>query len=153
MSLQERILFRTFPLMTSQTQPARQLSSMTSSFPSGQNTVLKKTIQLTLQTNGHSTFSFVCVCVSPSDAKKKLRLALCSADSIALPIMAPATTRNGLPDHMEPEGTTPYAFMLQIKVFKFLLAHFFLAGTYYYSSVCFMFKKIDLFFPPNIFLF
>lgn len=39
-----------------------------------------------------------------SDAKKKLRLALCSADSVALPIMAPATTRNGLPDHMDPEG-------------------------------------------------
>ena len=45
-------------------------------------------------------FSFV----SSSDAKKKLRLALCSADSVALPIMAPATTRNGLPDHMDSEG-------------------------------------------------
>lgn len=42
--------------------------------------------------------------VSFSDAKKKLRLALCSADSVALPIMAPATTRNGLPDHMDSEG-------------------------------------------------
>lgn len=42
--------------------------------------------------------------VSFSDAKKKLRLALCSADSVALPIMTPATTRNGLPDHMESEG-------------------------------------------------
>lgn len=42
--------------------------------------------------------------VSSSDAKKKLRLALCSADSVALPIMAPATTRNGLPDHMDSEG-------------------------------------------------
>lgn len=51
-------------------------------------------------------------CVSTSDAKKKLRLALCSADSVALPIMAPATTRNGLPDHMEPEGRSPYAFIL-----------------------------------------
>lgn len=39
-----------------------------------------------------------------SDAKKKLRLALCSADSVALPIMTPAATRNGLPDHMESEG-------------------------------------------------
>lgn len=42
--------------------------------------------------------------MSSSDAKKKLRLALCSADSVALPIMAPATTRNGLPDHMDSEG-------------------------------------------------
>lgn len=46
---------------------------------------------------------FFCV-ISFSDAKKKLRLALCSADSVALPIMTPATTRNGLPDHMESEG-------------------------------------------------
>lgn len=44
------------------------------------------------------------VVVSFSDAKKKLRLALCSADSVALPIMAPAAARNGLPDHMESEG-------------------------------------------------
>lgn len=43
-----------------------------------------------------------------SDAKKKLRLALCSADSVALPIMTPATTRNGLPDHMESEGGPGY---------------------------------------------
>uniref|UniRef100_A0A7N6BBL6 GTPase-activating protein and VPS9 domain-containing protein 1 n=1 Tax=Anabas testudineus TaxID=64144 RepID=A0A7N6BBL6_ANATE len=46
-----------------------------------------------------------------SDAKKKLRLALCSADSIALPIMAPATTRNGLPDHMEPEDNEIVCFL------------------------------------------
>ena len=39
-----------------------------------------------------------------SDAKKKLRMVLCSADSVALPIMAPVTTRNGLPDHNDPEG-------------------------------------------------
>lgn len=51
-----------------------------------------------------SLFFFVS-CLPSSDAKKKLRLALCSADSVALPIMAPATTRNGLPDHMDSEGT------------------------------------------------
>ena len=45
------------------------------------------------------------VSVDPfSDAKKKLRMVLCSADSVALPIMAPTTTRNGLPDHNDPEG-------------------------------------------------
>lgn len=48
------------------------------------------------------------VFLSFSDAKKKLRLALCSADSVALPIMTPATTRNGLPDHMESEGGLQY---------------------------------------------
>lgn len=48
---------------------------------------------------------FFVSCLPSSDAKKKLRLALCSADSVALPIMAPATTRNGLPDHMDSEGT------------------------------------------------
>uniref|UniRef100_A0AAX7TSN3 GTPase-activating protein and VPS9 domain-containing protein 1 n=1 Tax=Astatotilapia calliptera TaxID=8154 RepID=A0AAX7TSN3_ASTCA len=46
-----------------------------------------------------------------SDAKKKLRLALCSADSVALPIMAPATTRNGLPDHMDPEENEIVCFL------------------------------------------
>uniref|UniRef100_A0A672YX42 GTPase-activating protein and VPS9 domain-containing protein 1 n=1 Tax=Sphaeramia orbicularis TaxID=375764 RepID=A0A672YX42_9TELE len=51
-----------------------------------------------------SKFSF-------SDAKKKLRLALCSADSVALPIMAPATTRNGLPDHMDPEDNEIVCFL------------------------------------------
>uniref|UniRef100_A0A8D2ZRY5 GTPase activating protein and VPS9 domains 1 n=1 Tax=Scophthalmus maximus TaxID=52904 RepID=A0A8D2ZRY5_SCOMX len=51
-----------------------------------------------------SKFSF-------SDAKKKLRLALCSADSVALPIMAPATTRNGLPDHMDPEENEIVCFL------------------------------------------
>lgn len=49
-------------------------------------------------------FMFFVFFVSFSDAKKKLRLALCSADSVALPIMTPSTTRNGLPDHMESEG-------------------------------------------------
>lgn len=127
-SLQEKTLCRTFLLMTSQTQPARLLSSMTSSFPSGQtSTNLKKTTQINLQTNGHSTFSFL---VSSSDAKKKLRLALCSADSVALPIMAPATTRNGLPDHMEPEGRKPYLFMLQISVFKPIVGHLIFSGTH-----------------------
>uniref|UniRef100_A0AAQ5XN59 GTPase-activating protein and VPS9 domain-containing protein 1 n=1 Tax=Amphiprion ocellaris TaxID=80972 RepID=A0AAQ5XN59_AMPOC len=51
-----------------------------------------------------SKFSF-------SDAKKKLRLALCSADSVALPIMAPAATRNGLPDHMDPEDNEIVCFL------------------------------------------
>lgn len=37
------------------------------------------------------------------DAKKKLRLALCSADSVALPMLT-HSTRNGLPDHTDPEG-------------------------------------------------
>ncbi|KTG35470.1 hypothetical protein cypCar_00028285, partial [Cyprinus carpio] len=43
------------------------------------------------------TFSF-------SDIKKKLRLALCSADSVVFPIIPPATTRNGLPDHADHEA-------------------------------------------------
>uniref|UniRef100_A0A3P9K0U3 GTPase-activating protein and VPS9 domain-containing protein 1 n=1 Tax=Oryzias latipes TaxID=8090 RepID=A0A3P9K0U3_ORYLA len=51
-----------------------------------------------------SKFSF-------SDAKKKLRLALCSADSVALPLLAPATTRNGLPDHMDPEENEIVCFL------------------------------------------
>uniref|UniRef100_A0A8C9WVL7 GTPase-activating protein and VPS9 domain-containing protein 1 n=1 Tax=Sander lucioperca TaxID=283035 RepID=A0A8C9WVL7_SANLU len=46
-----------------------------------------------------------------SDAKKKLRLALCSADSVALPIMVPATTRNGLPDHMDSEENLIVCFL------------------------------------------
>uniref|UniRef100_A0A8C4IVD7 GTPase-activating protein and VPS9 domain-containing protein 1 n=1 Tax=Dicentrarchus labrax TaxID=13489 RepID=A0A8C4IVD7_DICLA len=51
-----------------------------------------------------SKFSF-------SDAKKKLRLALCSADSVALPIMAPTTTRNGLPDHLDSEDNEIVCFL------------------------------------------
>ncbi|XP_077943009.1 GTPase-activating protein and VPS9 domain-containing protein 1 isoform X10 [Gasterosteus aculeatus] len=51
-----------------------------------------------------SKFSF-------SDAKKKLRLALCSADSVALPIMASVTTRNGLPDHMDCEDNEIVCFL------------------------------------------
>uniref|UniRef100_A0A8C3AE14 GTPase-activating protein and VPS9 domain-containing protein 1 n=1 Tax=Cyclopterus lumpus TaxID=8103 RepID=A0A8C3AE14_CYCLU len=46
-----------------------------------------------------------------SDAKKKLRLALCSADSVALPIMALATTRNGLPDHMDSDDNEIVCFL------------------------------------------
>uniref|UniRef100_A0A3P8WPC9 GTPase-activating protein and VPS9 domain-containing protein 1 n=1 Tax=Cynoglossus semilaevis TaxID=244447 RepID=A0A3P8WPC9_CYNSE len=45
------------------------------------------------------------------DAKKKLRLALCSADSVALPIMASAATRNGLPDHTDPEDNEIVCFL------------------------------------------
>ncbi|XP_051924544.1 GTPase-activating protein and VPS9 domain-containing protein 1 isoform X1 [Hippocampus zosterae] len=51
-----------------------------------------------------SKFSF-------SDAKKKLRLALCSADSVALPILTSTTTRNGLPDHMDPEDNEIVCFL------------------------------------------
>lgn len=47
--------------------------------------------------------------MSFSDAKKKLRLALCSADSVVFPIM-PTLTRNGLPDHADPEGTSNILF-------------------------------------------
>ncbi|XP_061527372.1 GTPase-activating protein and VPS9 domain-containing protein 1 isoform X4 [Phycodurus eques] len=57
----------------------------------------------TAQQHG-SKFSF-------SDAKKKLRLALCSADSVALPILTSATTRNGLPDHMDPEDNEIVCFL------------------------------------------
>ncbi|XP_030630436.1 GTPase-activating protein and VPS9 domain-containing protein 1 isoform X2 [Chanos chanos] len=46
-----------------------------------------------------------------SDAKKKLRLALCSADSVVFPIMHPATTRNGLPDHTDPEDNEIVCFL------------------------------------------
>ncbi|XP_061762830.1 GTPase-activating protein and VPS9 domain-containing protein 1 isoform X2 [Nerophis ophidion] len=51
-----------------------------------------------------SKFSF-------SDAKKKLRLALGSADSVALPIMTSTTPRNGLPDHMDPEDNEIVCFL------------------------------------------
>uniref|UniRef100_A0AAY5EHA1 Ras-GAP domain-containing protein n=1 Tax=Electrophorus electricus TaxID=8005 RepID=A0AAY5EHA1_ELEEL len=46
-----------------------------------------------------------------SDAKKKLRLALCSADSVVFPIMPPATTRNGLPDNTDPEDNEIVCFL------------------------------------------
>lgn len=90
---------RTFPQMTSQTLPARQPSSMTQSSLSGQHPDRSAIIFLLFS---HQFYVFVFVFFS--DAKKKLRLALCSADSLALPILTPATTRNGLPDHMESEG-------------------------------------------------
>uniref|UniRef100_A0A671RS59 GTPase-activating protein and VPS9 domain-containing protein 1 n=2 Tax=Sinocyclocheilus anshuiensis TaxID=1608454 RepID=A0A671RS59_9TELE len=50
------------------------------------------------------TFSF-------SDIKKKLRLALCSADSVVFPIIPLATTRNGLPDHADPEDNEIVCFL------------------------------------------
>ncbi|XP_032088745.1 GTPase-activating protein and VPS9 domain-containing protein 1 isoform X2 [Thamnophis elegans] len=50
-----------------------------------------------------STFSY-------RDAKKKLRLALCSADSIAFPVL-PHSTRNGLPDHTDPEDNEIVCFL------------------------------------------
>ncbi|KAG5835000.1 hypothetical protein ANANG_G00267470 [Anguilla anguilla] len=46
-----------------------------------------------------------------SDAKKKLRLALCSADSVVLPLLPHASTRNGLPDHAEPEENEIVCFL------------------------------------------
>ncbi|XP_062855278.1 GTPase-activating protein and VPS9 domain-containing protein 1 [Trichomycterus rosablanca] len=46
-----------------------------------------------------------------SDAKKKLRLALCSADSVVFPILPTATTRNGLPDHTDPEDNEIVCFL------------------------------------------
>ncbi|KAK1155828.1 GTPase-activating protein and VPS9 domain-containing protein 1-like isoform X4 [Acipenser oxyrinchus oxyrinchus] len=52
-----------------------------------------------------SNFSF------SSDAKKKLRMALCSADSVVFPILTPATTRNGLPDHTDPEDNEIVCFL------------------------------------------
>ncbi|XP_064420385.1 GTPase-activating protein and VPS9 domain-containing protein 1 isoform X2 [Latimeria chalumnae] len=45
------------------------------------------------------------------DAKKKLRLALCSADSVAFPMMTHSTTRNGLPDHTDPEDNEIVCFL------------------------------------------
>ncbi|TTB27308.1 GTPase-activating protein and VPS9 domain-containing protein 1 [Bagarius yarrelli] len=45
-----------------------------------------------------------------SDAKKKLRLALCSADSVVFPIMH-NVTRNGLPDHADPEDNEIVCFL------------------------------------------
>uniref|UniRef100_A0AAZ3SHL6 GTPase-activating protein and VPS9 domain-containing protein 1 n=1 Tax=Oncorhynchus tshawytscha TaxID=74940 RepID=A0AAZ3SHL6_ONCTS len=57
-----------------------------------------------------SPFSFLLL-ICCSDAKKKLRLALCSADSVAFPLMAPATTRNGLPDHTDSEDNEIVCFL------------------------------------------
>ncbi|KAJ8286402.1 hypothetical protein GJAV_G00038870 [Gymnothorax javanicus] len=45
-----------------------------------------------------------------SDAKKKLRLALCSADSVALPLLPHPAARNGL-DHSEPEENEVLYFL------------------------------------------
>ncbi|KAM9474733.1 GTPase-activating protein and VPS9 domain-containing protein 1 isoform 2-T2 [Clarias gariepinus] len=45
-----------------------------------------------------------------SDAKKKLRLALCSADSVVFPII-PTVTRNGLPDHTNSEDNEIVCFL------------------------------------------
>ncbi|XP_075040903.1 GTPase-activating protein and VPS9 domain-containing protein 1 isoform X4 [Mixophyes fleayi] len=44
------------------------------------------------------------------DAKKKLRLALCSADSVAFPMLS-HSTRNGLPDHNDPEENEIVCFL------------------------------------------
>ncbi|KAG8554306.1 hypothetical protein GDO81_003754 [Engystomops pustulosus] len=50
-----------------------------------------------------STFSY-------RDAKKKLRLALCSADSVAFPMLS-HSTRNGLPDHTDPDDNEIVCFL------------------------------------------
>lgn len=39
-------------------------------------------------------------------------MALCSADSVVFPIIPPATTRNGLPDHADPEGSYHQYYLL-----------------------------------------
>ncbi|XP_073446842.1 GTPase-activating protein and VPS9 domain-containing protein 1 isoform X4 [Dendrobates tinctorius] len=44
------------------------------------------------------------------DAKKKLRLALCSADSVAFPMLS-HSTRNGLPDHTDPDDNEIVCFL------------------------------------------
>ncbi|XP_068104285.1 GTPase-activating protein and VPS9 domain-containing protein 1 isoform X3 [Hyperolius riggenbachi] len=44
------------------------------------------------------------------DAKKKLRLALCSADAVAFPMLS-HSTRNGLPDHSDPEDNEIVCFL------------------------------------------
>nr|XP_033816141.1 GTPase-activating protein and VPS9 domain-containing protein 1 isoform X4 [Geotrypetes seraphini] len=44
------------------------------------------------------------------DAKKKLRMALCSADSVAFPVLS-HSTRNGLPDHTDPEDNEIVCFL------------------------------------------
>lgn len=64
----------------------------------------KRLSDKTVKSNLHLAIFLLIFC---SDAKKKLRLALCSAESVAFPLMAPATTRNGLPDHTDFEGTRP----------------------------------------------
>ncbi|KAL2092669.1 hypothetical protein ACEWY4_012467 [Coilia grayii] len=46
-----------------------------------------------------------------SDAKKKLRLALCMADSVVFPLITPVSTRNGLPDHTDPEDNEIVCFL------------------------------------------
>ncbi|XP_053330225.1 GTPase-activating protein and VPS9 domain-containing protein 1 isoform X5 [Spea bombifrons] len=44
------------------------------------------------------------------DAKKKLRMALCSADSVAFPVLS-HSTRNGLPDHNDPDDNEIVCFL------------------------------------------
>ncbi|XP_043914272.1 GTPase-activating protein and VPS9 domain-containing protein 1 isoform X1 [Protopterus annectens] len=45
------------------------------------------------------------------DAKKKLRMALCFADSVAFPFLSHSSTRNGLPDHTDPEDNEIVCFL------------------------------------------
>uniref|UniRef100_A0A8D0G0T9 GTPase-activating protein and VPS9 domain-containing protein 1 n=1 Tax=Sphenodon punctatus TaxID=8508 RepID=A0A8D0G0T9_SPHPU len=44
------------------------------------------------------------------DVKKKLRMALCSADSVAFPMLS-HSTRNGLPDHTDPDDNEIVCFL------------------------------------------
>lgn len=108
-TLPEKTLCRTSRPTTSWTRPARRPGSTTPSFPSGPRPAvnLEQTASTWTQDSHSQTLTspFIVSPLPSSDAKKKLRLALCSADSVALPIMAPAITRNGLPDHMDSEGT------------------------------------------------
>ncbi|EDL93172.1 GTPase activating protein and VPS9 domains 1 (predicted) [Rattus norvegicus] len=48
--------------------------------------------------------------LSYRDVKKKLRLALCSADSVAFPMLT-HSTRNGLPEHTDPEDNEIVCFL------------------------------------------
>lgn len=113
MTLPEKTLCRTSRPTISSTRPARRPGSTTPSFPSGlrpavntqTNCFDSDSLKTHSDTFSDTDFTVFASCLPSSDAKKKLRLALCSADSVALPIMAPATTRNGLPDHMDSEGT------------------------------------------------
>lgn len=77
----------------------------------------------------NNTFFFL----SSSDAKKKLRLALCSADSVVFPILH-TITRNGLPDHADPEGTYNTQFVKSYSIPKRSLALCYL-NIHIYKSV------------------
>ncbi len=62
-----------------------------------------------------------CLLYLCSDIKKKLRMALCSADSVVFHIIPLATTRNGLPDHADSEG---YLSILSSIIYTCLILYF-----------------------------